>query len=148
MKIAIGSDHAGFELKRELIKELEANSITVIDEGTYTLDSCDYPDFASKVVKELRNSDIQFGVLICYTGVGISIAANKHKGIRAALVTDTETAHLAREHNNANIVCMGARTMTKELALKIVMEFIHTPFSNGERHQRRINKITALEEKE
>lgn len=146
MVLAIGSDHAGFELKRELIKSFETRSITLVDEGTYSNESCDYPDYAAKVCKEVLNNHAEFGVLICYTGVGISIAANKFKGIRAALINDKETAKLAREHNNANIICFGAKNITKEEAIECINVFISTEFSNGERHVRRLNKIKGLEE--
>ncbi len=146
MVLAIGSDHAGFELKRELIKSFETRSITLVDEGTYSNESCDYPDYAAKVCKEVLNNHAEFGVLICYTGVGISIAANKFKGIRAALINDKETAKLAREHNNANVICFGAKNITKEEAIECINVFISTEFSNGERHVRRLNKIKGLEE--
>ena len=146
MVLAIGSDHAGFELKRELIKSFETRSITLVDEGTYSNESCDYPDYAAKVCKEVLNNHAEFGVLICYTGVGISIAANKFKGIRAALINDKETAKLAREHNNANVICFGTKNITKEEAIECINVFISTEFSNGERHVRRLNKIKGLEE--
>ena len=146
MKVAVGSDHAGLALKRELIKIMEVNSITVIDYGTYSSDSCDYPDYAAKVAKEVISNNAEFGILICYTGIGMSIAANKFKGIRAALVNNVENAKLTREHNNANILCLGAKDVDAQTAIEIIKTFLTTPFSNGERHQRRIDKITKLEE--
>ena len=129
-----------------MIKSFETRSITLVDEGTYSNESCDYPDYAAKVCKEVLNNHAEFGVLICYTGVGISIAANKFKGIRAALINDKETAKLAREHNNANVICFGAKNITKEEAIECINVFISTEFSNGERHVRRLNKIKGLEE--
>lgn len=139
--ISIGSDHGGFELKQELIKYLEANNLEYKDYGCYDTNSCDYPDFAKKVCNSVVDKQSDKGILICGTGIGISIAANKVNGIRAALCHDCFSAAATREHNNANILALGGRIVGVELALKIVDIFLNTEFSNDERHIRRINKI-------
>ncbi|MGV8980033.1 ribose 5-phosphate isomerase B [Clostridium sp.] len=146
MKIALGSDHGGFCLKKEIIMFLESKHIEVTDFGTYTEDSCDYPDYALKVAKEVVAENFELGILICGTGIGIGIAANKVPGIRAALCSDTFSAHASREHNNANILTLGARVIGTGLALDIVETFINAKFQ-GDRHQKRINKITEIEKK-
>ncbi|NLJ71982.1 MAG: ribose 5-phosphate isomerase B [Syntrophomonadaceae bacterium] len=143
MKIAIGSDHAGVVLKAEITKILEELSYEVINCGTDSLESVDYPDIAEKVAKEVIDYNI-LGIIICGTGIGISIAANKIPGIRAALCQDIYTARLAREHNNANIVSIGARITGPGLATEIVKTFIKTDFLEG-RHQRRVEKIKEIE---
>jgi ribose 5-phosphate isomerase B len=139
--IALGSDHGGFELKQEVMKHLQERKIEYKDFGTYSKDSCDYPVFAKKVAEAVVNKECEFGILICGTGIGISIAANKIKGIRAALCHDCFSAEATREHNDANILAMGARVIGAGLALKIVDTFLDTPFSNDERHIRRIGLI-------
>lgn len=139
--IALGSDHGGFELKQEVMKHLQERKIDYKDFGTYSKDSCDYPVFAKKVAEAVVNKECEFGILICGTGIGISIAANKMKGIRAALCHDCFSAEATREHNDANILAMGARVIGPGLALKIVDTFLDTPFSNDERHIRRIGLI-------
>jgi len=139
--IAIGCDHGGFELKTEVIKYLEQNNIEFKDFGCYSQDSCDYPELAQKVGQEVVSGAAEKGILICGTGIGISIAANKIKGIRAALCHDCFSAEATRLHNNANVLAMGGRIIGVELALKIVKTFLETPFSNDERHIRRITKI-------
>lgn len=139
--IAIGCDHGGFELKTEVIKYLEQNNIEFNDFGCYSQESCDYPEFARKVGQEVVSGAADKGILICGTGIGISISANKIKGIRAALCHDCFSAEATRLHNNANVLAMGGRIIGVELALKIVKTFLETPFSNDERHIRRINKI-------
>ncbi|WP_027632617.1 ribose 5-phosphate isomerase B [Clostridium hydrogeniformans] len=144
MKIAIGSDHGGFKLKSEIIKHLEGKGIDVKDFGTYSEESCDYPDIALAVGEKVSNKDFDFGILICGTGIGISIAANKVKGVRAALCSDTFSAHATREHNNANILALGERVVGPGLALDIVDTFLNAKFQ-GDRHIRRINKITDIE---
>ena len=141
MKIAIGADHGGFSHKEQIIKFLKGLNHDVIDVGTYSEDSVDYNDFAVKVANKVVNKEVDKGILICGTGIGMSIMANKVKGIRAALVHDTFTAEATRLHNNTNILAMGGRVITIELALKIVKIWINTEFSNEERHIRRINKI-------
>ena len=146
MKIALGSDHGGLSLKKEIIKHLESKSIEVMDFRTYTDDSCDYPDYALKVAQEVAAQNFELGILICGTGIGISISANKVPGIRAALCHDTFSAHSTREHNNANILTLGERVVGKGLALDIVDAFINAKFE-WDRHQKRIDKITEIEKK-
>lgn len=141
--IAIGSDHGGFELKKEIIAYLEKNNLEYKDYGTYTPDSCDYPVYAKKVANAILEGECEKGILICGTGIGISITANKFKGIRAALCHDCFSAQATREHNDANIVAMGARVVGPGLAVKIVDTFLNTEFSNDERH---INRIRQMEE--
>lgn len=139
--IAIGADHGGFELKKEIIAYLEGKGIAYKDFGTYTPDSCDYPDIAKAVAPLVASGVYEKGILICGTGVGISISANKFPGIRCALCTDCFTAEATRLHNDANILAMGGRVVGAGLAVKIVDTFLNTPFSNEARHIRRIEKI-------
>lgn len=146
MKIALGSDHGGLGLKKEIIKHLKSKNIEVTDFGTHTEESCDYPDYALKVAEEVVAQNFEFGILICGTGIGIGISANKVPGIRAALCHDTFSAHATREHNNANILTLGERVVGKGLALDIVDAFINAKFE-GDRHQKRIDKITEIEKK-
>lgn len=146
MEVAIGSDHAGLQLKKELIVCLAVEGHTMLDCGTYTEASCDYPDIAETVAGQVLSKKI-LGILVCGTGIGISIAANKIKGIRAALCHEAFTARMAREHNDANIVVIGARITGAGLAEEIVKTFLTTGFAAG-RHQRRVEKITALENKD
>ena len=146
MKIALGNDHAGLPLKIEIMKHLKLKGIELKDFGTYTEDSCDYADYAVKVAEAVVAKEFDFGILICGTGIGISISANKVAGVRAALCGDTFSAHACREHNNANILALGQRVIGVGLALDIVDIFIKTEFLAG-RHLRRINKITEIEKK-
>lgn len=139
--IALGSDHGGYELKKEIIAYLEENNYEYKDYGCDTKESCDYPVYAKRVAHAITSGECDQGILICGTGIGISIAANKIKGIRAALCHDTFSAQATREHNDANILAMGARVIGPGLALKIVETFLNTPFSNDERHIRRIQQI-------
>lgn len=139
MKIGIASDHAGYLKKVKIIKYL-SKKYEVMDYGTYNKDSVDYPDYAKKVCHALNNNEIELGILICYTGIGMSIAANKIKGIRCAKVDNTKEAILTREHNNANVIALSARKSTLELK-DIIDKFLTTKFSNEERHLRRINKL-------
>ena len=139
MKIVIGSDHGGYELKQEVMDHLKKRGIEVIDVGCYSAESCDYPVYAKPVTEAIQSGDADLGILICGPGIGMSMAANKEKGIRAALCHDTFSAKATREHNNANILCMGARVVGPGLALMIIDTFIDTPFSNDERHIRRIS---------
>lgn len=139
--IAIGSDHGGFELKKEIMEHLKERNIEFKDFGTYTKDSCDYPVYAKKVAEAVLSKECEFGILLCGTGIGISIAANKIKGIRAALCHDCFSAEATRSHNDANILAMGGRVVGPGLALKIVDIFLDTKFSNDARHIRRINLI-------
>lgn len=146
MKIALGSDHGGFKLKREIAKHFETKGVEFEDFGTYTEESCDYPDFALKVAEEVVGKRFDLGILVCGTGIGISIAANKVKGIRAALCSDTFSAHACREHNDANILTIGERVVGVGLALDIVDTFLNAKFE-GDRHLRRVNKIADIEKK-
>ncbi len=139
--IAIGSDHGGFELKQEIMKHLEERGIDYKDFGCYDESSCDYPMYARLVANEVAEGRCETGILICGTGIGISIAANKVPGIRAALCTDCFCAEATRQHNDANILCLGGRVVGPGLALKIVDTFLDTPFSDEERHIRRIQLI-------
>ena len=140
MKLAIGSDHAGFELKKNLISYLKEKGHEIVDYGTYSLDSCDYPDFAKGVAEDVVNHKVDFGIVICYTGIGISIAANKYKGVRCALVRSSDEVILTREHNDANIIALGAKYTPFEYAKELVSLFINTEFSKMEKHQRRIKE--------
>ncbi|MCI8335657.1 MAG: ribose 5-phosphate isomerase B [Peptococcaceae bacterium] len=144
MKIVLGSDHAGFSLKETIKEHLSSQGLDVIDCGTDSEESVDYPDFAEKVGRTICDGICEKGILVCGTGIGISIAANKLPGIRAAVCHDVFTAQASREHNDANILAMGARVLSPSLALEMVDTWLATPFSGG-RHQRRIDKISALE---
>lgn len=140
--IAIGCDHGGFQYKQEIIKHLQARGIEVKDCGCYDESSCDYPVYAKAVTDEVAGGSCELGILICGTGIGMSMAANKMQGIRAALCSDCFSAQATREHNNANVLCMGARTIGVGLAIMIADIFIDTPFSNDERHIRRISMFS------
>ena len=139
--IAIGSDHGGFELKKEVMAHLDARGLEYKDFGTYSDASCDYPVYGKAVAKAVASGECERGIIICGTGIGISIAANKLHGIRAALCGDCFSAEATRQHNDANVLALGARVVGPGLALKIVDTFLDTPFSNGERHIRRIEMI-------
>lgn len=143
--IAVGSDHAGFEIKQVIMKHLEERNIEYKDYGTYSADSCDYAVYAEKTARAVVGGECELGLLFCGTGVGISIAANKVKGIRACCCSDLFSAEMTRMHNNANMLCLGGRVLTPEKAIEIVDIFLDTPFSGEERHQRRIDQITDLE---
>lgn len=140
MKISIGSDHGGYELKEKVVKYLQDNNYEVVDYGCYGLESCDYPVFAKKVAKDVSLGVCEFGILICTTGIGMSICANKYENVRAALVTNIESAHLTRQHNNSNVICMGAKFTSYEQAIEYVNAFINEKFEGG-RHQRRVDQI-------
>ena len=140
-KIAIGADHGGYEYKKIIIKTLEDKGYIIKDFGTYTNESCDYPIFAKSVSNAVANKEYDFGILICGTGIGMSITANKTCGIRAALCSDTFSAKATREHNDSNILCLGARIIDINKAIEITNTWLETPFSNAERHIRRINMI-------
>jgi ribose 5-phosphate isomerase B len=144
MKIAIGSDHAGFDLKEKVKTYLVGTGVEVEDMGTVSKDSVDYPDYAEKVATVVRDGKADRGILMCGTGVGVCISANKIHGIRAALAWDPEIARLSRLHNDANILCMSGRYTDPALAIEIVKIWLGTPFEGG-RHQRRVDKIMALE---
>jgi ribose 5-phosphate isomerase B len=146
MRIAVGSDHAGYEgpppfYKPAIIEHLQSRGIEVIDCGTNGGDSVDYPDFADKVCETITAGGAERGVLLCGTGMGISIAANRHRGIRAAVCVTPQMAELARTHNDANVICLGRRVLTLDECRKLVDVWLDTPFSGGERHLRRIGKM-------
>ena len=145
MKIAIGNDHVAVELKNHIAKYVESKGHEVINFGTDTTDSCDYPIYGEKVARAVASGECDRGILICGTGIGISLTANKIKGIRAAVCSEPYSARLTRQHNNANIIAFGARVVGQTLAEMIVDEFLNTEYEGG-RHQRRIDMITALEE--
>lgn len=145
--IALGVDHAGFRLKSALIKYLTENKYEYKDYGCFSEAACDYPDFALKVAGGVASGECELGILICGTGIGISIAANKVHGIRAALCHDTFSAKAARLHNDANVLAMGERVIGEGLMTEIVRAFLTTQFSGGERHARRIDKIAKIEDK-
>lgn len=146
MKVAIGSDHAGVELKEQLIKVINGMGIEHVDEGTNTPDSVDYPDFGEKVSLDVANGKVDKGILICGTGIGMSIVANKIKGIRAALCSDTFSAKMSRLHNDANVLVLGGRVTGSALAEEITKVWLETSFDGG-RHAKRLDKITLIEEK-
>ncbi|HYM94240.1 MAG TPA: ribose 5-phosphate isomerase B [Chitinophagaceae bacterium] len=140
--IAIGSDHAGFNYKEDLISFLEAKNLPYQDFGTHSKDSVDYPDYAHPVAKAVENGEFAFGILLCGSANGVAITANKHQGIRAAICWGEELAQLAREHNDANIICIPARFVREGDAEKMVDIFMHTEFEGG-RHLRRVEKIAC-----
>ncbi|MBP5231153.1 MAG: ribose 5-phosphate isomerase B [Clostridia bacterium] len=139
--IGVGSDHGGFDLKQAVCRHLEQRGLEYKDFGTFSNESCDYPDFGKAVARAVASGECESGIIICGTGIGISMAANKVPGIRAALCGDCFSAEATRLHNDANILALGARVVGEGLALKIVDTFLDTPFSNDERHKRRIAKI-------
>ena len=147
MKIAIGADHAGFELKEKIKQRLAQQGIEVHDEGTVSNESVDYPDFARKVGEEVATKQVDYGVLVCGSGIGMSIAANKVPGVRAANVTTEYEAQMSREHNDANVLAVGARILKDDEAFAIVDKWLHTAFAGG-RHQRRVDKIAEIERQE
>lgn len=146
MKIAIGSDHAGLALKGELVSLLKDMGADVTDMGTDTPESVDYPDFGDKVSSAVSKGEVDRGVLICGTGIGMSIVANKHRNVRAALCSEPFSARMSRLHNDANILVLGGRVVGSELAKDIARVWMETPFEGG-RHQRRLQKISSIEEK-
>lgn len=145
MKIAIGCDHGALALKNKVVEHLTKRGFEVKDFGTDTYDSCDYPDFAGAAAKAVASGECQRGIVLCTTGIGVSIAANKVKGIRCALLSDLMSARLTREHNDTNMMAIGAAVVGEGLALEIVDTWLDTEFSHNERHQRRIDKVMALE---
>ena len=146
MSIALGSDHGGYVLKEEIKKYLEGRGLAYKDFGCMDTKSCDYPDFGMAAAKAVAAGECEKGIVICTTGIGISITANKIKGIRCALCADTVSARLTREHNNANVLALGAGIVGTNLALGIVEAFLDTGFPGEEKHCRRVSKIAALEE--
>lgn len=141
MNISVGSDHGGFELKRLIVRYLQEQGHEVRDAGCHSEESVDYPDFANTVCELVLNGTCERGILVCGTGIGMSIAANRHRDIRAALCHESYTARMSREHNNANILCLGGRVVGPEIALDIVREWVKTEFVGG-RHQRRLAKLS------
>lgn len=139
MRISIGCDHGGYTLKELVVRNLQ-KKYEVVDYGCYDLESCDYPDFAKKVANDVSTKASNFGILICTTGIGMSITANKFKDVRAALVTNLESAHLTRMHNNSNVICLGAKFTPFEDAMEYIDAFLTEEFEGG-RHLRRVNKI-------
>ena len=144
MKLVIGSDHGGYELKLEIIEHLKSRGFEVTDIGCDSPVSCDYPVYAKKLTDVIKAGEAELGILVCGTGIGMSMAANKQEGIRAALCHDVFSAEATRSHNNANVLCMGARVIGPGLALMIVDKFVDTPFSNDERHIRRISLYSKM----
>ena len=146
MKVAIACDHGALDLKNAVAEHLKKNGYEVADFGTHTLDSCDYPEFAAAAAKAVASGECEKGIVLCTTGIGVSIAANKVKGIRCALLSDVMSARMTREHNDTNMMALGAGVVGTMLALEIADTWLGTEFSHNERHQRRINKVMALEE--
>ena len=144
MKIAIGNDHPAVEMKNETKAFLESKGYEVIAEGTNTTESCDYPIYGEKVGRAVVDGEADLGIAICGTGLGISLAANKVKGVRACVCSEPYTARMSRQHNNCNVLCFGARVIGIELAKMIVEEWLNTPFEGG-RHQRRVDMIMDIE---
>ena len=142
--IALACDHGGLELKEEIKKHLDARGLAYRDFGTNSTESCDYPDYAAPAAKAVASGECERGILVCTTGIGVSITANKVKGVRCALLSDLMSARLTRQHNDSNIMALGAGVVGTKLALEIVDTWLDTPFEGG-RHQRRIDKIAALE---
>ncbi len=143
--IAIGSDHGGYALKQEIMEHLHSRGVKFKDYGTFSAESCDYPQFGAAVGRAVADGECQMGIIICGTGIGISISANKIRGVRAALCTDCFMAEMARRHNDANILALGARVVGSGLALKIVDTFLDTGFDGG-RHERRVRQMMNLED--
>ncbi len=143
-KIVIGCDHGGLELKNEIIKHLNKRGIETTDVGTYTTESCNYPEYASSLCKRIQSGEFERGILICGTGIGMSMAANKHKGIRAACCSDTFSARMTRMHNDANILCLGGRVVGVGLALDMIDLFVDTEFE-GARHTTRVAMLSEIE---
>ena len=145
MRISIGCDHGALALKNKMVAHLTKKGYDVKDCGTYTADSCEYPDFAAVAAKAVASGECEKGIVLCTTGIGVSIAANKVKGIRCALLSDVMSARLTREHNDTNMMAIGAGVVGEMLALEILDTWLETEFSHNERHQRRIDKVMALE---
>lgn len=147
MKLSLGADHAGYQLKEKLKQRLAGQGIEVTDRGTSSTDSVDYPDYARDVAHDVADKRADWGILVCGSGIGMAMAANKVAGVRAASVTSEQEAQLSREHNDANVLAIGARILDDAAAFKIVDKWLHTAFAGG-RHQNRVDKITALEHQE
>lgn len=147
MRIALGADHAGYQLKDQIKQHLQQQGIDVRDEGTSSAESVDYPDYARAVAHDVSQQRADLGILVCGSGIGMAITANKVDGIRAANVSSEYEAQMSREHNNANVLALGARIITAEEAFRIVDKWLTTPFASG-RHERRVEKIMAIEKEE
>jgi ribose 5-phosphate isomerase B len=145
MRLALSADHAGFPLKQELVAKLAQQGHSVLDLGTHSTAPCDYPDAAESVAQALHDHQAERGIIVCGSGAGVSIAASKFPGIRAAVCHDTYTAHQAVEHDDMNVLCIGARVIGSALALEVATAFINARFSGEDRHQRRLDKIFAIE---
>ncbi len=145
MKIAIGCDHGALALKNKVVSHLQAQGIEVQDFGTHTLDSCDYPDYAAAAARAVAAGECDKGIVLCTTGIGVSIAANKVPGIRCALLSDPWSAKMTRQHNDTNVMALGAAVVGELLALEIVDTWVGTEFSGEAKHQRRIDKVMAME---
>ena len=145
MKISIACDHGALALKNIMVKHLQEKGYEVVDFGTHTLDSCDYPDFAAPAAKAVASGQCEKGIVLCTTGIGVSITANKIDGVRCALLSDVMSARMTREHNDTNMMALGAGVVGQMLALEILDTWLGTEFSHNERHQRRIDKVMALE---
>ena len=145
MKIALACDHGALDLKNHLSVHLQGKGYEVVDFGTFTSESCDYPDFAADAARAVASGTCEKGIVMCTTGIGVSIAANKIKGIRCALLSDTKSAEMTRLHNDTNMMAMGAGIISEELAFQLADIWLGTPFSGEPRHQRRIDKVMDLE---
>ena len=145
MKIAIGCDHGALALKNKVVSHLQGKGVEVVDFGTHTPDSCDYPEFAAAAARAVASGECQKGIVLCTTGIGVSISANKIDGVRCALLSDVWSAKMTRLHNDTNMMALGAGVVGENLALEIVDTWLFTEFSGEERHQRRIDKLMALE---
>lgn len=145
MKIAIACDHGALELKNRLSAHLQSEGYEVVDFGTHTRESCDYPDYAAEAARAVACGSCERGIVLCTTGIGVSICANKVRGIRCALLSDAKSAEMTRLHNDTNMMAMGAACVSEELAFQIADTWLKTPFSNEPRHLRRIEKMMALE---
>ena len=147
MKLSIACDHGALALKNVMVKHLQEKGHEVVDFGTHTLDSCDYPDFAAPAAQAVVSGECEKGIVLCTTGIGVSITANKVNGVRCALLSDVMSARLTREHNDTNMMAIGAGVVGQMLALEILDTWLGTEFSHNERHQRRIDKVMALEKR-
>ena len=145
MKVSVGCDHGALALKNKVVSHLQGKGVEVVDFGTHTLDSCDYPEFAAAAARAVASGECEKGIVLCTTGIGVSISANKIDGIRCALLSDVWSAKMTRLHNDTNMMALGAGVVGENLALEIVDTWLFTDFSGEARHQRRIDKLMALE---
>ena len=145
MKVSVGCDHGALALKNKVVSHLQSKGVEVVDFGTHTLDSCDYPEFAAAAARAVASGECEKGIVLCTTGIGVSISANKIDGIRCALLSDVWSAKMTRLHNDTNMMALGAGIVGKNLALEIIDTWLTTEFSHDERHQRRIDKLMAVE---